>query len=68
MSIIGKYLRGQEWGVGHGQCPQCLGVSESWLGHPLYRQADTLGHRAGCTLAAALTEAGETPLMKGKGA
>lgn len=60
-----SYLRSKEWSMGNGQCPECFGVPASWHGHPLFLTADTIGHEAGCTLAAALRDAGETPLMIG---
>lgn len=54
-----------EWSMGNGQCPECCGVPASWHGQPGHMTTDTIGHEAECPLAAALRDAGETPLMKG---
>lgn len=60
-----SYLRGTEWSMGNGQCPECHGVPASWHGHPRFLTANTIGHKADCPLAAALRDVGETPLMLG---
>lgn len=60
-----EYLKKHEWSMGNGQCPECCGVPASWHGHPCHMTAETIGHEADCSLAAALRDAGETPLMKG---
>lgn len=58
------YLRAREWSMGclgghsMGQCPECYGVHESWLGHPLHLDSSELGHRKECTLAAAIESLG----------
>lgn len=60
-----EYLKGKEWSMGNGQCPECCGVPESWHGHPCHLTAKNIGHRKNCGLAAALLELGDTPLMAG---
>jgi hypothetical protein len=65
MSATVKYLRKKEWSMGNGQCPECEGVPATWFGQPAHLTPETIGHRADCKLAAALVEAGETPLMLG---
>lgn len=60
-----KYLLKKEWSMGNGQCPECYGVPASWHGHPLHLSGETIGHKAGCTLAEALRVLGQTPLMIG---
>jgi hypothetical protein len=60
------YLKSKEWSMGNGQCPDCYGVPASWHGHPLHMKADGVGHEADCTLAAALRDLGDKPLMKGE--
>lgn len=57
------YLLAMEWSMGNGQCPECCGVPADWLGHPCYKNADSLGHEKDCKLAAALVDVGEEPLM-----
>jgi len=59
-----NYLIDKEWDD-NKQCTECLGVSESWHGHPLYMDEDTIGHKPGCQLAAALKSIGNNPLMIG---
>ncbi len=66
MSDAIKFLRDKEWSMGNGQCPECCGVPESWIGHPLYLDATRVGHRKGCSLAKALAALGEVPLMVGQ--
>lgn len=66
MSKVTEYLKNKEWSMGHGQCPECGGVPPSWHGHPCHMTPDTIGHDSKCTLAEALRDAGETPLMKGE--
>ena len=61
-----RYLKKREWSMGNGQCPDCEGVPASWHGHPLHMKTDSIGHEAGCKLAAALRELGQKPLMKGE--
>ena len=60
-----EYLRKREWSMGNGQCPDCCGVSQSWLGHPAYLTAEKLGHKADCQLAAALKSEGADVLYVG---
>lgn len=64
MSVL-TYLQNKEWSMGNGQCPECYGVSEEWLGHPLYLTSEKLGHQKGCPLAAQLKASGGNPLMQG---
>ena len=52
--------------MGNGQCPECYGCPESWLGHPLYHTSKELGHKIDCPLAQMLKENGIKPLYKGK--
>jgi hypothetical protein len=66
MNSATKYLLAREWSMGNGQCPDCCGVPPSWHGHPLYLKTEKIGHQKGCKLAAALTSAGESPLMQGE--
>ena len=63
-----NYLLEQEWsmGTGAGQCPECCGVSENWLGHPLFLTSKKIGHKADCKMAAAIASAGGKPLMIGE--
>lgn len=65
MNKATEYLKKQEWSMGNGQCPECCGVPASWHGHPLHMTTETIGHEENCSLAAALRDAGEAPLMKG---
>ena len=65
MSAI-KYLKGKEWSMGNGQCPDCCGVPASWHGHPNYMTPETIGHKEDCTLADSLSELGESPLFIGE--
>lgn len=60
-----KYLTDKEWSMGNGQCPECHGVHAGWHGHPCHMTTDTIGHKEDCTLAAALTAMGQSPLMIG---
>lgn len=60
-----KYLLKREWSMGNGQCPDCYGVPESWHGHPLHKEANTIGHTDKCALAAAIADAGGKPLYIG---
>jgi len=59
------YFKGKEWSMGNGQCPECCGVHEGWLGHPLYLTDRNIGHTADCKLAASLKELGAEPVMIG---
>jgi len=52
--------------MGNGQCPDCYGVPESWLGHPLYLNGAGIGHEPKCALAAAIADAGGKPLYIGE--
>jgi hypothetical protein len=61
-----SYLQNAEWSMGNGQCPCCFGVSEKWLGHPLYLTPETLGHKPVCELAKDLKSLGHTPLYLGQ--
>lgn len=63
--IILRRLLDKEWSLGNGQCPECHGVPEDWLGHPLHLTADTIGHEKDCLMAATLVGLGKHPLMKG---
>lgn len=60
-----KFLRGLEWSLGNGQCPECEGVPESWHGHPMHETADTIGHEKDCPIATSLIELGEAVLVIG---
>lgn len=60
-----RYLKRKEWSMGNGQCPDCYGVSTEWLGHPLHMTPDSIGHKQGCPLAAAIAELGVAPVMIG---
>lgn len=79
MTVSGKsdnvalcYLRDREWSMGcngsrnMGQCPECYGVHESHLGHPLHLDSSRLGHRKGCPLAAAIESCGGEVLYVGE--
>lgn len=59
------YLRKIEWSMGNGQCPECYGVSEKWLGHPMYLTGKRIGHKLNCPLANALVELGEEVVIIG---
>jgi hypothetical protein len=59
-----EWLRSEEWSMGNGQCPDCHGVPESWLGHPCYPRQEMIGHRAHCPRAAAIRELGGVPFMR----
>lgn len=61
-----KHLKEKEWSMGNGQCPECYGVPESWLGHINHLTFDTIGHKKDCVLVACLRELGEAPLIKGE--
>lgn len=65
MNKTTEYLKKMEWSMGNGQCPECCGVPASWHGHPCHMTTENIGHEADCSLAAALRDAGEAPLMKG---
>jgi len=52
-----------EWSMGNGQCPECCGVHQGWLGHPCHPTQDTIGHEAECPLADAIRQLGGSPLM-----
>lgn len=66
------YLRTREWSMGclggrnMGQCPECCGVHESWLGHPLHLDSSELGHKKGCSLAAAIESCGGVVVYVGE--
>ena len=66
MTKVQKYLLEQEWSMGNGQCPDCCGNTESWLGHPLFLTSEKLGHEKNCPLAEAMVSAGLKPLYQGK--
>ncbi len=55
MTIL-DYLKGKEWSMGNGQCPECYGVPDSWLGHPCHPTKDTLGHESDCVLASSIKQ------------
>lgn len=65
-SPAAQYLRKLEWSIGNGQCPECLGVPEDWLGNPNHLKASSIGHKPECKLAAALVAVDEVPLMRGQ--
>ena len=52
-----------EWSMGNGQCPECNGVPQSWLGHPCHPTQATIGHKANCPMARAIKQLGAEPLM-----
>ncbi len=56
-----KYLRGKEWSMGNGQCPECYGLSSKLRSYYPSRLA---GHHPQCLLAVALEELGDKPLFK----
>ena len=58
-------LRALEWSTGNGQCPECCGVPERWYGHPCFLDPQKIGHELDCSIAQAIKENGESPLMKG---
>ncbi len=60
-----KYLLKKEWSMGNGQCAECEGVSEDWLGHPLFLTSDLIGHEANCAVAELIKELGVAPLYIG---
>ncbi len=62
---MSDYLRDKEWSAGNGQCPECWGVPESWFGHPCHLDAESIGHKHGCSLASALKSRGDIALMQG---
>ena len=59
------YLRGKEWSMGNGQCPDCHGVPESSHGSLCHPTSDTIGHKADCALALALCGLGEEVVFLG---
>jgi len=59
------YLRGKEWSMGNGQCPECCGVPPDWHGHIVHLTGDTIGHEKKCPLASVLRDLGEVPVMIG---
>ena len=61
-----QYLKDSEWSMGNGQCPECHGVHEGWLGHPHHLTSEGIGHRVGCKLAASIKDVGGEPLMVGE--
>jgi hypothetical protein len=61
-----KYLRKREWSMGNGQCPECCGVHEGWLGHLLYKTSKNIGHKKKCKLAKAIKSLGGEVLYEGK--
>lgn len=52
--------------MGNGQCPECYGTPESWLGHPCHLTPKTLGHKVDCSLAKAMSDVGLKPLYLGQ--
>jgi hypothetical protein len=50
--------------MGNGQCPDCHGAPNSWLGHPRYPTRDLIGHRRDCPSAAAIRELGGSTIMR----
>ena len=58
-----EFLRAKEWSMGNGQCPECCGAHQGWLGHPLHLDASGIGHKADCPLAASLRELGASPVV-----
>lgn len=66
MKSVIKFLKDKEWSLGNGQCPECYGVPESWLGHPLYLNSKGIGHKDNCTIAKAMKDVGLKPLYIGK--
>ncbi len=66
MSAAEIYLRRKEFSIGNGQCPECCGVPPSWLGHPLHRTQDTIGHKKDCDLAQAITSVGGSVVFIGE--
>lgn len=60
-----KYLKNKEWSMGNGQCPECHGVSQEWLGHPLHLNSKNIGHKSDCLLANSLKELGDSPIFIG---
>jgi hypothetical protein len=67
-----EYLQAKEYAMGcngrrnMGQCPECHGVHESWLGHPLYLDSSGLGHKVGCLLAKSIRELGGAVVFVGE--
>lgn len=53
-----EYTMGCMGSSNRGQCPECDGVHEGWLGHPLYLDSSNLGHEADCPLARSIRELG----------
>jgi len=41
-----EYLLKREWSMGNGQCPNCCGVPEGWLGHPCIADRNRSGIKA----------------------
>ncbi len=66
MKNVIKYLRKKEWSMGHGQCPECCGVSHEWLGDINYLTSKNLGHLKTCSLAKALEDLDEYVLYRGE--
>ena len=66
MSKTLEWLQAKEWKAGNGQCPECWGVHEGWLGHPLHLDASRIGHKKDCPLAAGIAELGGSPLYIGE--
>ena len=61
-----EYLLDKEWSMGTDQCPECCGVSSSWLGHFAHLDGSKIGHKENCKLAVALKDSGITPIMIGE--
>jgi hypothetical protein len=61
-----KFLLNKQWSMGNGQCPECCGVPENWLGHPCHLDSSNLGHKKNCPLAKALEDVGVKPLYVGQ--
>lgn len=66
MSHSLEYLKGKEWSLGNGQCPECLGVHEGWHGHLCYMNKESIGHVKDCALAKAIKELGGDVLYVGE--
>jgi hypothetical protein len=66
MKNVRKLLKDKEWSMGNGQCPECYGVPEDWIGHPLYLNSKNIGHKADCILAKSMQDVGLKPLYIGK--
>lgn len=62
-----RYLQKKEWSMGHGQCPECCGLSLEWSQELFIpRRPEECGHRKDCDFARLLQELGMDVLFRRK--